>query len=79
MSTFLPYAVSKDLGLQSSARTDWANAPEVRKYLHDSQAATSQLLARFLPLADGTGDTHVSCLHLEQGATVPAPSTTHAA
>jgi hypothetical protein len=24
--------------------------------------------ARFLPLADGTGDTHISCLHLEQGA-----------
>jgi hypothetical protein len=35
--------------------------------------------ARFLPLADGTGDTHVSCLHMEEGASIPAPSITHAA
>src|SRR5271165_7238420 len=34
---------------------------------------------RFLPLADGTGDTHVSCVHLEAGATIEAPSLTHAA
>jgi hypothetical protein len=34
---------------------------------------------RFLPLADGTGDSHLSCTHLEPGATVNAPSLTHAA
>jgi mannose-6-phosphate isomerase-like protein (cupin superfamily) len=35
--------------------------------------------ASFLPLADGQGDTHVSCAHLEAGATINAPSLTHAA
>jgi hypothetical protein len=35
--------------------------------------------ARFLPLVDGTGDTHISCLHLEQGASIAAPSISHAA
>jgi hypothetical protein len=35
--------------------------------------------AQFLPLADGHGDTHVSCVHLEAGATNSAPSLTHAA
>ena len=32
-----------------------------------------------LPLADGTGDTHVSCAHLDPGAVIDAPSLTHAA
>ena len=35
--------------------------------------------AHFVSLADGTGDTHISCLHLEQGARVNAPSISHAA
>jgi len=35
--------------------------------------------AHFVPLADGTGDTHVSCLHLEKGGRITAPSITHAA
>lgn len=35
--------------------------------------------ASFVPLADGGGDTHVSCLHLEPGGTVTAPSIDHAA
>ena len=35
--------------------------------------------ARFLPLADGTGGAHISCLHLEEGSTICAPSITHAA
>jgi redox-sensitive bicupin YhaK (pirin superfamily) len=35
--------------------------------------------AHFLPLADGSGDTHVSCVHLDPGATISAPSLTHAA
>jgi redox-sensitive bicupin YhaK (pirin superfamily) len=35
--------------------------------------------ASFLPLADGEGDTHVSCVHLDPGATISAPSLTHAA
>jgi hypothetical protein len=33
----------------------------------------------FLSLADGWGDFHVSFAHLESGATVKAPSITHAA
>jgi redox-sensitive bicupin YhaK (pirin superfamily) len=35
--------------------------------------------ASFLPLADGGGDTHISCLHLEIGGKIEAPSITHAA
>jgi hypothetical protein len=35
--------------------------------------------ASFLPLADGEGDTHISCLHLEMGGKIEAPSMTHAA
>ena len=34
--------------------------------------------ATFLPLADGEGDTHISCLHLEMGGKIEAPSITHA-
>jgi len=35
--------------------------------------------ASFLPLADGEGDTHISCLHLEMGGKIEAPSISHAA
>jgi hypothetical protein len=35
--------------------------------------------ASFLPLADGQGDTHISCLHLEMNGKIEAPSITHAA
>ena len=35
--------------------------------------------ASFVPLADGEGDTHVSCLHLQPGGTITAPSIDHAA
>ena len=35
--------------------------------------------ASFLPLADGQGDTHLSCLHLEKGGKIEAPSISHAA
>jgi redox-sensitive bicupin YhaK (pirin superfamily) len=35
--------------------------------------------ASFLPLADGQADTHLSCLHLETGGKIAAPSITHAA
>ena len=34
--------------------------------------------ARFLPIADGQGDTHVSCLHLDMGGRIEAPPTSHA-
>ena len=34
--------------------------------------------ASFLPLADGEGDTHISCLHLETGGKVESPSLSHA-
>jgi hypothetical protein len=53
--------------------------------IHFTQGATDPLNdfrakgVRFLPLADGTGDSHVSCAHLEPGATIQAPSITHAA
>jgi hypothetical protein len=33
----------------------------------------------FLPLADGNGNSHISCLHLERNAKVSSPSLTHAA
>jgi hypothetical protein len=35
--------------------------------------------ARFVPLAAGQGTSHVSCLHLNSGASIPAPSLEHAA
>jgi hypothetical protein len=35
--------------------------------------------ARFLPLMEGHGSPHVSCLHLDSGASIPAPSVDHAA
>ena len=35
--------------------------------------------ARFLPLADGSGNTHLSCLHLEEGGSITTPSIDHAA
>jgi hypothetical protein len=43
-------------------------------------AATAAAPAvHFLPLADGEGDTHISCLHIERNAMVPSPSLTHPA
>lgn len=53
--------------------------------IHFTHGATDPLkgfsasAARFVPLADGTGDTHISCLHLEQGGRITAPSISHAA
>lgn len=53
--------------------------------IHFTRGATDPLTAfdstgvRFLPLADGQGDTHVSCAHLEPGAKIGAPPLTHAA
>jgi hypothetical protein len=53
--------------------------------IHFTDGATDPLqafhaqLARFVPLADGAGETHLSCLQLQPGATVEDPSTTHAA
>jgi hypothetical protein len=35
--------------------------------------------ASFLPLADGEGDTHISCIHLDMNGKIEAPSITHAA
>jgi redox-sensitive bicupin YhaK (pirin superfamily) len=55
------------------------------RVIHFSHAATVPLEAfgasgaSFLPLADGQGDTHISCLHLEMGGKIEAPSITHAA
>ncbi len=53
--------------------------------IHFTQGATDPLQSfdskgvRFLPLADGNGDTHVGCVHLESSAEIKAPSLTHAA
>jgi redox-sensitive bicupin YhaK (pirin superfamily) len=55
------------------------------RVIHFTHAATDPLKgfdasgASFLPLADGLGDTHISCLHLEMGGKIEAPSITHAA
>jgi redox-sensitive bicupin YhaK (pirin superfamily) len=45
----------------------------------DPLSAFSASGASFLPLADGEGDTHISCLHLEMGGKIEAPSISHAA
>lgn len=53
--------------------------------IHFTHSATDPLKsfsakgAHFVPLADDGGRTHISCLHLEKGARIPAPSITHAA
>jgi hypothetical protein len=55
------------------------------RVIHFTHGATDPLQgfgatgARFLPLADGTGNAHISCLHLETNAKIPSPSLTHAA
>jgi hypothetical protein len=55
------------------------------RVIHFTQGATDPLNTfdakgvRFVPLADGSGDTHVSCAHLDPGAKIDAPSLTHAA
>jgi redox-sensitive bicupin YhaK (pirin superfamily) len=55
------------------------------RIIHFTRGATDPLNSfdakgvHFLPLADGSGDTHLSCLHLEEGATIEAPSITHTA
>src|ERR1700722_1579455 len=45
----------------------------------DALTGFSALGASFLPLADGQGDTHISCLHLEMGGKIESPSLSHAA
>ena len=53
--------------------------------IHFTHGATDPLISfdaigvHFLPLADGQGDTHVSCAHLDPDAEIQAPSLTHAA
>ena len=55
------------------------------KVIHFTQPAADPLKgfgaagAYFLPLADGEGDTHISCLHLEMGGKIESPSLSHAA
>jgi redox-sensitive bicupin YhaK (pirin superfamily) len=55
------------------------------RVIHFTNPATDPLTgfsatgASFLPLADGQGDTHISCLHLEIGGKIEAPSISHAA
>jgi redox-sensitive bicupin YhaK (pirin superfamily) len=45
----------------------------------DPLKACGATAASFLPLADGQGDTHISCLHLDRNASIEVPSITHAA
>jgi hypothetical protein len=53
--------------------------------IHFTHAAADPLTsfqstgASFLPLADGQGDTHISCLHLKIDGKIEAPSIIHAA
>ena len=53
------------------------------KIIHFTEGVTNELAefnsrgARFVPLADGDGDTHVSCIHLAAGAEISAPPLTH--
>lgn len=53
--------------------------------IHFTQGATDPLtafdarLVGFLPLAEGRGDSHVGCAHLDPGTAIEAPSLTHAA
>jgi hypothetical protein len=53
------------------------------KIIHFKEGATTELAefnsrgARLVPLADGDGDTHVSCIHLAAGAEISAPPLTH--
>lgn len=51
---------------------------------HFTRGATDPLTAsdaqrgRFVPLADGGGDSHLGCAHLDPGAVIRSPSLTHA-
>jgi hypothetical protein len=51
--------------------------------IHFTEGATDPLLAfgservQFVPLADGSGDTHGSCLYLDAGAQIAQPPSTH--
>jgi redox-sensitive bicupin YhaK (pirin superfamily) len=53
--------------------------------IHFTSGATDPLQAfdafgaSFLPLAEGEGNSHISCLHLEIGGKIETPSITHAA
>jgi redox-sensitive bicupin YhaK (pirin superfamily) len=53
--------------------------------IHFTHGATDPLKgfdaegAHYVPLADGEGDAHLGCVHLEEGATINAPSLSHAA
>ena len=54
------------------------------RIIHFTLGATDPLTsfdakgAHYVPLANGRGDTHLSCVHLEAGATINAPSLKHA-
>jgi hypothetical protein len=55
------------------------------RVIHFTEGAADRLQGfgskgvRFLPLADGSGESHIGCVHLAPGATIEAPSLTHAA
>jgi hypothetical protein len=54
------------------------------RVIHFTQGAADPLNSfgatgvRFVPLADGTGQSHLSCAHLDPGANILGPSLTHA-
>jgi hypothetical protein len=53
--------------------------------IHFTEGATDPMKAfgakngRYVPLADGIGTSHISCMHLEKGASIPKPMTSSAA
>jgi redox-sensitive bicupin YhaK (pirin superfamily) len=55
------------------------------RVIHFTEGATDPLEGfdakgvHFVPLADGSNNTHISCAHLDAGAKIDAPSLTHAA
>jgi len=55
------------------------NVIHFTKRAADPLTSFSSAGASFLPLADGNGNSHISCLHLERNAKVSSPSLTHAA
>jgi redox-sensitive bicupin YhaK (pirin superfamily) len=51
--------------------------------IHNIRGAADPLTdfdaTRFVPLGDGHGNVHLTCLHMEEGGTITAPSIDHAA
>jgi hypothetical protein len=64
---------------QAESKTSRKSSDHVSDVHLGNHIACSATRACFLPLADGNGNSHISCLHLEGNAKVSSPSLTHAA